>query len=203
MQAAMVRKSCKAWLAPRSLLRVLPLGIVLFAGGTLSIWSNRVLRNHRDLVVHTHEVIEAGKDLLLAITSAETSQRGYVITSDSRYLAPYAGDQAAATAMVAKLGGLVADNPDQGRRLARLPGLLHTKLGELDEVISAHDGTGFEAARGLVLADTGRATMEVIRSVVAETDATETELLAARTAEVRVDERRVLMMGALAALASV
>jgi CHASE3 domain sensor protein len=162
-----------------------------------------LLRDHRNLVVHTHEVIEASKDLLLAVTSAETSQRGYVITGDPRYLAPYAGAQAAATAMAAKLGGLVADNPDQGRRLARLPDLLHTKLGELDEVISAHDEAGFEAAQRLVLADTGRATMDVIRSVVNESDATETKLLAARSAEVQADERRVLVVGALAALASV
>ena len=48
-----------------------------------------MLRQNRDEVVSTHEVMRATRDLLLAAEDAETGQRGFVITGNEVFLDPY------------------------------------------------------------------------------------------------------------------
>jgi len=61
-------------------------------------------------VNHTHEVIEGLDAVLMAITDAEAGQRGFLLTADESYLAPYHASRAALTAKIErakKLGHLL------------------------------------------------------------------------------------------------
>lgn len=77
------------YLTAATLVRLVPIGVVLLTGLALTIWTHRLLSAHRDLVVHTHEVIEMAKDVLIGLDDAETGQRGYLITADPHDLEPY------------------------------------------------------------------------------------------------------------------
>jgi CHASE3 domain sensor protein len=54
----------------------------MLCGGYLSYRYNILLRENRDLVVHTYQVINAINGLLIRLEDAETGQRGYIITGD-------------------------------------------------------------------------------------------------------------------------
>ena len=66
-----------------------PLGIVLAIGGSLSYRAHVMLRQDRDLVVHTYQVLGTLQQMLVAVEEAEAAQRGFVITGETAFLAPY------------------------------------------------------------------------------------------------------------------
>lgn len=180
----------------------LTVGLILAAGAALSLWSNATLRESRDLVVHSHQVIEAGKDLLLALDDAETGQRGYLIVGDRSYLEPYEKGRTKAAAAVDRLAQLVPDNVQQLQRVAQARTLAAQKLEELDSVIQENERNGFAAARTKVASNTGKNTMDGLRRVLADMQSAEETLLTNRAAEARRNERRVLITGALVAVIS-
>ena len=79
----------RRYLTGATLVRLVPISVVLATGVVLTLWTHRLLGAHRDLVVHTHEVIEMAKDVLIGLDDAETGQRGYLLSGESRYLEPY------------------------------------------------------------------------------------------------------------------
>jgi CHASE3 domain sensor protein len=49
----------------------------------------RELRDSQELVVHTFQIIRTTQQLDHAVQDAERGQRGYLLTDDRKYLAPY------------------------------------------------------------------------------------------------------------------
>src|SRR4051812_17589038 len=45
----------------------------------------------RDRVLHTRDVMDASANLMLSLLSAETAQRGYLLTHDTAFQSPYRG----------------------------------------------------------------------------------------------------------------
>ena len=184
------------------LVRLVPISIVLTGGVALTTWTHRLLSEHRDLVVHTHEVIEMAKDVLIGLDDAETGQRGYLLSGERRYLEPYAHARERLGAMAATLPRQVADNAAQSERMDRLSSLMQRKLDELRASIEARDAQGFDAALATVLSSTGQATMDAVRREIGRIIEGEKALLAARGLEVQADERRVQLVAVLIGLAS-
>src|SRR5579871_3348985 len=85
--------------------------------------ASRVVENDA-WVEHTYQVRTDIADLLSSVKDAETGQRGYLITGDDAYLAPYQGALDAIKGAQASVARLVADNPNQLRRLAALSPLI-------------------------------------------------------------------------------
>ena len=108
-----------------------PLAVIVVVGAILSYRSHAILRQDRDMVVHTYQVIGSVRDALLATEEAETGERGFVITGDSGFLESY--DKArnqGIPASLADLGRLLIRNRGQQERLARLRLLiLNTAVG--------------------------------------------------------------------------
>ena len=73
------------------------------------------------------------------MTNAETGQRGYLLTDQNRYLAPYNTALEHYESWVDEISGMTADNPKQTERTAKLKELVHAKLAELAETIALHD----------------------------------------------------------------
>ena len=180
----------------------LPVAVVLLVGAALSVHANVTLRADRELVVHSHRVIEAGQDLLSGASDAETGQRGYLITGEKRYLEPYGAGRLKAAEALQALERLVADNIQQAARVTRLRKSIASKNAELAEVIDIRDREGFAKARDLVAADRGKIVMDELRAILRELNATEASILQTREAEVRRDEFIVFAVGGIIALAS-
>jgi len=126
------------------------------------------------LVDASHAAMTSQDDLrelsgvLTGLDEAETGKRGFVITGEDEFLAPYRDGKEALQKSGARLREVFGDDPSQKRRLDALDGLVTTRLDEIDATIAARRQGGFEAAAKLVREDRGKKTMDRIRAIVAE-----------------------------------
>jgi methyl-accepting chemotaxis protein len=134
-------------------------------------------------VEHSHQVRIELADLLSELKDAETGQRGYLLTGDDNYLAPYTAALESIPITLADLRKLTADNPNQQQRLASLQQPIENKLAELKQTIELRRAQGADAAIKVVLTNVGKAFMDEARAIVAEADREERDLLKQRSDE--------------------
>jgi PAS domain S-box-containing protein len=132
---------------------------------------------------HSYEVRDRLNDVLAHLQDAETGQRGYLLTGQEPYLAPYVRGVAALARDVAALRQLAGLDAAQQGRLATLDSLVVAKLAELNQTIELRRQRGLATTLPIVTSDRGRQLMDSVRRVLEELEATE----AARTE--RSDER--------------
>jgi signal transduction histidine kinase len=154
---------------------VLVLGLLTYGG-------LQRMRSARAEVINTHRAIEATQSVLQDITNAETGQRGFLLTSDERYLAPYhaAIDRLAADTTV--LRSLTGGDLVQNRELDSLGVAVEAKLTELAQTIALMRTKGSDAARAEVDTHVGQRKMEDIRTVLRNLAARQQQLLDQRIA---------------------
>ncbi|HMA37696.1 MAG TPA: CHASE3 domain-containing protein [Chloroflexia bacterium] len=104
---------------------------------------------------------------LVAVENAETGQRGYLITGDDTYLAPYTSGVQALQATLDQLQLLTAADPDQTARLGRLRTATDDELQDLAATITLRRTQGFAAAQQAVAANHVDADMDIIVTTVA------------------------------------
>jgi signal transduction histidine kinase len=151
--------------------------LIVGAAGLASVVS---LRSAYRAVEHTRQVIEAGDDLIQALTDAETGQRGYVITGADRYLSSYrAGVPHVATAL-GMIKQLTAGNGREQAWVDSLSLVSAGKLAELDTTIILRRDQGFAAAEAVVISDRGRNYMLDARRITEKLRSEELGLLAVR-----------------------
>jgi signal transduction histidine kinase len=153
-------------------------GVLVFVGiiGALTWWTLVAGRDARNWVQHTSDVLGVIKDLDIAITDAETGQRGYLLTGNADYLSPYNAARGRVALLEDTLSRLTPDNPIQQDRLKALAPLLQGKLDELAQTIELRRDVSADAALRLVETGTGRALMQQIKAILADMTATETAL---------------------------
>jgi signal transduction histidine kinase/DNA-binding response OmpR family regulator/CHASE3 domain sensor protein len=76
-----------------------------------------------DWLDHSERVVADSNDLIKIAVDRESGMRGYLITGDESYLAPYELGRASFAAKLATLTDLVSDNPPQIERLKRIGAL--------------------------------------------------------------------------------
>jgi two-component sensor histidine kinase len=138
--------------------------------------------------------------LLSTLQDAETGQRGFLLTADEAYLAPYARARGRVLATEPALAALVADMPAQVARMQRLAPLINAKMAELDRTVTLARQDRLEEAMAIVRDDSGLATMDEIRAILAALDATERTALADHAAEAAHNNRLLLIAIAVAIL---
>ncbi|HLH93879.1 MAG TPA: CHASE3 domain-containing protein [Xanthobacteraceae bacterium] len=134
-------------------------------------------------VTHTYQV--RGDLALLAtqLTDAQTGERGYLITGDESFLAPYRNALGSLKGTLERLRQLTMDNPDQQRRLAALSPILETRLNELRQTVDLRRTDGLDAAAKLLTSNLGKGTTEQVHNLIAEADQQEANLLKTRLEE--------------------
>lgn len=135
------------------------------------------------LVEQSHEVIDSVNQALSDLKDAETGQRGFIITGDTRYLEPFDAGSSAIQQTLGTLRTLTRDNPDQQRRLEELQPLVDSKLAELKRTIELRrdPANGFDAAVQEVRTDKGKQAMDDIRDLIAEMEKDERDMLQTRS----------------------
>jgi two-component system CheB/CheR fusion protein len=153
---------------------------LLIVDAALSYKNTRELNKHAQLVTHTNEVLVALEDVFSTTKDAETGQRGYIITGETSYLAPYSAAQAELPKKVARAKMLTADNPQYQAQFVTLEQHISAKLQELEKTVQLRK-TGLEEARQVILQGRGKAEMDAIRHDVSEMENEEKTLLRDRT----------------------
>jgi two-component sensor histidine kinase/CHASE3 domain sensor protein len=151
------------------LLSFLAVGTILVAFRYVTSW-----------VEHSLTVSGMLERVQLALTEAESAQRGFILTGNRAYLMPYDGAVAEARWLTGRLAALTADNALQQEHHARLRQLVEDKITELMATVKAANLEGFEAARIIVRTDRGQQLMTDIRATIAQMAVQEGSLLATR-----------------------
>jgi signal transduction histidine kinase/CheY-like chemotaxis protein len=120
--------------------------------------------------------------VLSLVQSAETGQRGYLLTGRETYLTPYHMAIEQLPPALDRTQELISDNSQQLQNIARLRRLIADKLDELRITIEDYKAGHSDAALALVDSDKGFQLMLEIRQTVTAMQATEDNLLAGRQA---------------------
>src|SRR5205823_12719302 len=102
--------------------------VIILAVGAAALRSTAATVESARWVAHALEVRGELEATFAELNYAETAVRGYVITGDTTYLAPYDSAQARLGGLLAGLRALTADNPAQLRRLESLATLVSVRL---------------------------------------------------------------------------
>ena len=158
------------------------LGLLFFAVlSAVSYRSTYQLVATAEREAHTYKVLGELEDLLSQLKSAETGQRGYLITGKEAYLEPYKRSIGKVDGKIRELRKLTEDNPMQQSKLDALEPLVKGKMVELNQTIELRRQQGFEAAKKVVLTDRGKQMMDNIRAVLTDMETEERSLLQSRS----------------------
>lgn len=132
--------------------------------------------------LHTMNVLVVTSQLRSAVNGALRGERGYLLTSDPTFLAPYEQGRIAAPKHAQDLRRLMRDNPAQMRTLARLEPQLEEYLTVIARVVALQrDGRGEEAV-AIVRSGLGRYEIERVLAALDRIETAERALLATRAA---------------------
>jgi signal transduction histidine kinase len=151
-------------------------------------------------VRHTYEVLRGVDGLGLALREAETGQRGFLLTGDQAYLAPYNGSRDQVVLLQGELRRLTADNPAQQENLRALGPLVERKMDELAQTIQLRRDKGFDAALRAVQTNAGLELDGQIRDVVGRMSAEEDALLTRRLEDASTSDRNARLIAVFGAL---
>ena len=131
-------------------------------------------------------------NVLLSVRRAESSQRGYLFTNDTKYLAEFYEAEPEARQLVEELRTLTRENPARQTTLDDISKHLDAKFEEMAETVNRNQAGDAAGARRLVLSDQGRAITDSLRKVVDDAIIDEARLAAERTAQSRQTNRLLL-----------
>src|SRR4051812_39520013 len=141
--------------------------VLLLLTSGVAVWSG--LRS-RDAARERRALFErrAGiEDLLEALRDAETGQRGYLLTGDSTFLAPYLVVVGSFDERVATITSEFSAYADRAPRVDSLSRLVKLKLEELSQTISLRRAGRLAEAEKLVRRGEGKRYMDQLRALVA------------------------------------
>jgi PAS domain S-box-containing protein len=149
-------------------------------------------------IAHSQTVQQELERTFSALKDAEAGQRGYLLTGQASYLAPYTAAVPETARGLDSLRSLTRDNPGQQKQVVALTELTRTRLAVIEETIRLFRAGERDAAVALVETGTGRRTMDAIRATV-ETLRQEERALLSRRIERGEEGARRLRASSLAA----
>lgn len=142
------------------------MAVLVLAIGALSFFTTRSFESASAKVEHSHEVFAQIDRTFIDVQDAETGQRGFVITGDESYLAPYTAAIARVDSDLASLRAVIGNDREQLQRLDRLDAQVAARLNDLQTAIQVERTQGASAARESIVTNTGQQDMLNIRSTV-------------------------------------
>ncbi len=176
--------------------------LIVAIAATSLVRMNRFAEGAR-WVNHTHEVIEGLDTVLSDVISAETGQRGFLLTGDEIFLDPYHASRAELAAHVARVMKLAGDDASQVERIGQIDALIVRRVALLEDGIVARRAIPGRLYLSEEYLAAGRAAMERIRAAIGAMKAEQAALLEERTATFERDRfttRLIIVAGNAVAL---
>jgi signal transduction histidine kinase len=161
----------------RSLVVTIVLAALIMAA---AFWLGALNKSDDAWVVNSLAVRDQMVRVLSVVQSAETGQRGYLLTGREEYLAPYDRALRELPLTLERMAGLIRDDPTERGSLAQLRRLVSDKLAELRSTIEQRKAGRADAALAIVESDQGLKLMQDIQRLIAAMQAEEDRLLAER-----------------------
>lgn len=185
--------------APFVLFAAFAIALALLAANSVIDYRNsRELEGSSGKVSRTLEALEKLRQIGNTFYLAESSQRGYLLTSDDGYLGTYREMQRRTPLRLSEVGALVSDTPVQRQGVERLRALAGERFGQMDGTLDVYRNSGPAAAMVIVRNNDGMKTMESVREQIRVMLEEESRILA----EQRVTASSAYSRGLAKALAS-
>jgi signal transduction histidine kinase len=154
------------------------IGILFVLFGAIATYNVTVqYQNTLDNISLNNKIQTNLNSLFVGLLNAETGQRGYVITGNSTYLAPY---NSALTSIVESnntLKNLIPSGSNLSISYNQLQPLIQAKLTELNQTIVIRQTQGFAGAQAVVNNGLGILYMDQIRGVIGTMSANVTQTI--------------------------
>jgi len=146
---------------------LLVLGFILLFGivGAVAAFTFSAQRMSDNQAVLYRTSVRVGL-LFSALQDIEASQRGYLLTHDEKYLAPYGVGVKELPGRIAAVDEVAAQLPDLQPDLAIVKEIIPRKLAEIDRTIELGREAKWDDAVAIVRADVGQAMMDDIRAAI-------------------------------------
>ncbi|MEK5028750.1 CHASE3 domain-containing protein [Paenibacillus sp. FSL M7-1046] len=171
--------------------------ILLMLGLFLLIVSSRITDLEKETVFlsdHDIEVHELTYQIEKNVLDMETGQRGYALTGDNSYLDPFNNGLRDWQINLAKLKGLIADNPDQMRNLGIIKENIQLWIDLAgQQVVDLKRNGEDEAIAEFFRNDTGKSVIDSIRSQSDYFRDNERKLTNERISNLKVSNSRLLI----------
>ncbi|HEV7586786.1 MAG TPA: CHASE3 domain-containing protein [Longimicrobium sp.] len=142
--------------------------LLVLGFGAAGFWGTQRERLSRAAVDESHRTIERLQQVLATAVDAETGQRGYLLTGDVQYLAPFRRAKQDVEHELGELRRLTAnDGPTTAARVDSLTFRIGRKFDELGETIDLRQAGDQRAALLVVSSGRGKATMDQARRLAA------------------------------------
>ena len=152
--------------------------IILCGVAIFSFNNSRKYIESNVLVDHTNQVIYQFEQILTYTVDAETGTRGFVISGDNNFLAPFLVAQTKGVEHLEKVKELVKD-PNVRKNIDELEKELKLRFDNLNRTIELRK-KDFEKAREAVASGEGKQIQDRIRTIIERVEAIEFTLLAER-----------------------
>jgi two-component sensor histidine kinase len=140
----------------------------------MTIWLGENAQRYADETNRSRDLRVSAVELRSAVQSAESSQRGFLVSGNEIYLAPYASAKAEAFARLERLKTQLTDAPSAEPMMQRLSGLVAEKFSEMDRTIALKSDMQDAEALGIFRSNRGKALMDeanvFLSSIIRNTD---------------------------------
>ncbi|MCP8884022.1 CHASE3 domain-containing protein [Devosia sp. XJ19-1] len=176
------------------------LGLICLAAVAALLLMQGIDRQLRD-IADTYAVRTAARELAHALSQAEASQRGYLLTADPQFLRPYREAVSGLDRRVTALMEMTADDPGQSARVTSITGDISSKMAEMNRTVELVTSQRSDEAQTLTETGMGARLMAEVNETLEDFIAEEDSKLANRNHA--IDETRTGLVAALiAALAA-
>jgi signal transduction histidine kinase/DNA-binding response OmpR family regulator/CHASE3 domain sensor protein len=152
---------------------------------------------------HTIAVLDAADGVLAALTDAETSQRGYLLTGEERYLQLYWSTGARLDQALASLRQQTVADPERRSQVEAIDRAAGEKTAELRQTVELRRAGKISEAMQIVLTDRGKSVMDRLRAMLGAVRTDEERILDERGRESQraaTSATTVILSGAVALL---
>jgi PAS domain S-box-containing protein len=164
--------------------------VMLLAIGIFSSVDWYEYRQNRDEVFASRLIFEHTSTLLLYITDAETSQRGFLLSGDPAYLQLYEGALRSIPRELDILDSATGRDDYLHGRVRRLRALTMARLDEASQTVELRKQSRPEASMAIIRTGKGKALMDSIRQVAGEIHTRENGIINGRSNIVRAHSDR-------------
>lgn len=140
--------------------------ILLAVNAVITVRQLRIQVGNQAWITRTQQIRLELSQTESLLKDAETGQRGFLLTSDPKYLAPYRLAVAQIEPHLQHLTQLTADYPVERSLIPELRSLANEKLAELAETISLFRSGKSDEAEAVVMSDAGLHIMNDIRTLM-------------------------------------
>ena len=151
-------------------------------------------------VERSQQVRRAAGELLLSLVDAETGQRGFLLSGDPAFLAPYNRAATSVPEQMDELARLTAGDPQLEAQVGVMLEAARDKLAELERSVALSRTGRTAGAVQLVRSGRGQDLMNTIRSGIGAVDEIEAVRLESRTRQSEHGSRLTLWANALGGL---